>query len=329
MSKEIVSTQGSGIAPRLSDVVSVPRYDTPQIDFNGAPLETDLEIKEGDSSFSKNREKSSVVNPYVAEGQLKPLPFWSKALKEKFNELSPDVKKAWLESFAITEKSFNKMAKDLKMAYKETEKVMKVVEPYLDNILKSGFDLDTYFKGLLKSDALASKNPIEYILRLMGIHKVSFKDLEKGLPSTIEALKIEEQIDPLAQQVESLKEQLQGSQSPVNSGDESVETLAQKIEDFYSQTDDSGSLLYPDATKYYDEIIELLREGSVTSLHDAYRVAKETASKVSLPSSNMKSSNAGGSLEFNEKSYENSGSSALDNKKLLRHLAKQLEASYN
>ncbi|MDR2251820.1 MAG: hypothetical protein LBD98_03215 [Endomicrobium sp.] len=321
MSTEIVKSQTSLGVPRLSDVVSVPTYGSPQLSFDGRALEQNLEIEKD------KRRESSYINPYKSSSELKPPSFWSEPLKEKFESLTPDLKKAWLESFAITEKSFKKMAEGLRFVNQETQGVMNAITPHLESILKTGYSLPVFIGNLLKADKLATNNPVEYVLRIMGIHRLKFEDLQRGLPDAIESVKMEEKLEPIVRQVESLTSNTYNSRTPNEDADEQLTKIANKIEDFYAQTDEHGNLLYPNAEQYYDEIIDLLREGTVTSLDEAYSIATKTAKKVMMPSDNIKDTRSN-NVDFSIPSSTENIYDPKTNRKMLRNLAKQLEANY-
>jgi hypothetical protein len=294
---------------------------------------SDLRSIDGQSPLEQERESS-----YSAVSESKkyaPKQFWNSQIKAAFNEVSPKYQKAWLESFNLAEKSYNKMVKSLKETYLELDDVAGVLAPYVHEITKNlGMSPASYLQSLIEADREATTNPVDYILKIMAVRGVSLRNLEDGVNPLLQKANQSAAIQPIINRINELESRLASNTQPQSSGvsRSEIEDAAQQIRDYFSQTDSSGRSLYPNAVQMYNDIVDHLSSGEASSLDEAYDLAAQKY-KAQIPASEFRDNSKVDRHSSYDDNYANvvNVSGALEKKKeksMLQNLADQISARY-
>ena len=215
------------------------------------------------------RESSKPLKRSAKDPQ--PLRHWSEHIQSKFESVPKSTQQAWLDSFKIVEKGFVKQLNALKDDIQSAAAIFEVIEPYYEEIMKTGMTPAEYFKNLIAFDYMMGKDPAYEISKLILRHNVQYEDIYWNLVEAEEDIKEEAKVSkhlaPLKAEIESLKDKLGYHKRP-RDVEAKAEELFEKIKNFYSQVDEQGNELYPGAFDYIEDIIEVVQTGE--TLEDAY-----------------------------------------------------------
>ncbi|MDR1433641.1 hypothetical protein [Candidatus Endomicrobiellum devescovinae] len=259
------------VAPVRSDI-SLPSHDTPQIDLDtGKLISIDTSSKLDEQAIKESQSLSEKTSKYV------PRKFWNGEIKKHFNELNPAQQKAWLDSFKIAEKSYAKMIEGMKDSYAQLDDVAGVLAPYVEEIMNVwGVSPATYIANLIEADKEASRNPVQYILKIMGAKGLTFSQLGAGVKPLMDDAENQAKLAPVMNKISELETKLLQQQQVTPSQTEdnleyTSDVMAEEIREFFNQTDSSGRKLYPEWESLLNTILPMYLQG--ISLDEAYNAA--------------------------------------------------------
>jgi hypothetical protein len=320
-----VGTTNTQVAP-VGRSVSLPSHDSPQID-----LETGLEMR-GDvvSKLDAEAIRDSQLS-FKETRKYEPKKFWNADIKKEFNALSASQQKAWLDSFKVLEKSYEKTISGLKESFANLDDIADVLAPYVNEIVNNlGVSPATYVANLIDADKEASADPVQYILKIMGAKGVTFAQLGAGVKPLMDKTENEEKLAPVMNKISELEQKLtqqeQITQQPTQDDLEyQSDVMATEIKDFYNQTDSSGRELYPGWESMLEQILPMYLKGA--SLNDAYNtIAEEHKAKIpknqtrEVPTFDVRDDGDSRSISVAE--------SRAKEKEMLKNIADQLSARY-
>jgi hypothetical protein len=244
-----------------------------------SPEEYLSERKEsGDSELELSDEDGNVSSSELSTPQkVEPLKHWNLSIQRKFDSCSESQKKAWLDSFAIIEKGY---AKQLAMQKKHW--IDDLVAPFEKDLKKLDLTSSEYIAELIKLDNDLGSKPAETIASLMLHRNINFNQIDAVLDKV--AIEMDQQavIAPLQKDMNRIKSslgiqspegtQFPGTQSPdlEYAQNQEAEQVANKISEFYNQTDKTGKQLYPGAIDNIEAILAQVEQGN--TLDKAYYI---------------------------------------------------------
>jgi hypothetical protein len=313
------------VAPIRSDI-SLPVHDSPQID-----LDTGHQIINTEGSKLDQQAIEQQAGSLEERGKYAPKKFWNGEQKKQFSKLDPKSQKAWLDSFDIVEKSYNKAIKGLTESYRQLDDVAGVLAPYVEEIVNVwGVSPATYLANLIEADKEASRDPVQYILKIMGAKGLTFSQLGAGVKPMMDDAANRVKLAPVMDKINELEQKLinqqQVPQEPAQDDiDYKSDEMANEIREFYGQTDSSGRELYPSWKPLLNQILPQYLEG--VSLDDAYNAAVENY-RAKIPANETKVSQV-------EQRYDDVGLAELTErqrhakeKELLVNVIDQLKQKY-
>jgi hypothetical protein len=222
-----------------------------------------------------------------------PLKHWNANIKKHFEACSDSQKKAWVDSFKIIEKGYNKkldaLQADLDMAAPVVNFLIKHEASLLKLRATKGVDPIDYLDTLINFDIKMAQDPVYEIARLIAHHKVNYEDIASVMGIAEDNLKtsaaVNQHIAPLKNEISQLKQSLGLQNVAVNQESafadaaaagispeevEAAKDAANKVEAFYGQKDSTGKPLYPQAIENIEEILEQVQKTGM-GLDDAYQ----------------------------------------------------------
>jgi hypothetical protein len=325
MSTDLQVGTNTQVAPVRSDI-SLPVHDSPQIDLDtGYQIEGSGASKLDEQAILEGKSKGTSSQKYA------PKKFWNGEIKKHFNSLSSVQQKAWLDSFRIAEKSYNKIVDDLKTSYAQLDDVAGVLAPYVEEIVgKWGVSPAVYVANLIEADKEATRDPVQYILKIMGAQGLTFSQLGAGvkplMDETANKVKLAPVLDKISQLEQALlQQQQQVPQEPtVSEVEGKADVMADEIREFYNQTDSSGRELYPGWQNYLNAILPQYLEGE--NLEDAYNFAAESY-KAKIPANETRVTPTPDFLDDTVTSLSERSQQGKE-KKMLVNVVEQLKQRY-
>jgi hypothetical protein len=314
-------TSNQQIAP-ISSNISLPIHDTPQVDLDTGNI---IAQPEGASKLDAR----AIEQSRTGSKTLSPKRFWNNSIKQVFNSLSPHQQKAWLDSFAIAEKSFTKTVDGLKASFASLDDVAGVLAPYVDQIVNVvGTSPANYVQNLINADAEATQDPVSYILKIMSAKGVTFAQLGAGIEPMIQKEENNAKLAPVLNKISELERKIEGrTQSNQREDLEAeAEDISNQIREFYNQTDSSGRQLYPNWQDYINDILPLYLAG--TSLNDAYDTIVEQ-NRAQIPSNQIRVAPTPEGASDRRANDYSSREIREREKKMLVNVIDQLKQSYN
>jgi hypothetical protein len=322
----------TGLVPYSGSEISLPTYDTPQLD-----VDTGDEIMPGETVGPIKLEDSKLDNRVIVDNRQKMIPpkHWHGSIKKEFNRLPVSVQKAWLSSMRLAEKVADKRVEnfvsDLQYKFGSLDKVAEVLAPCLPTLYDLGMTPESYIYGLIEADKECTQRPINYILKIMAANNIDFEDLGAGLTPFVQQAENDSILAPLYDEIDSLKAQinqpvdLYDSQYPSyeEQEDNEIQREAEDIRDYYSQTDSAGNDLYPNAQSIYPEILGYLDAGY--NRDESYFKAMEDKRAV-IPSNESKKivvEEDSSPIVYGDERYAKN-----KEKNMLINLAEQLKQNY-
>jgi hypothetical protein len=243
-------------------------------------------------------EPQSQTTPDLQESEGKsktavPLKHWNTNIKKHFEACSDSQKKAWVDSFKIIEKGYNKkltaLQSELEMAAPLVEFLIKHEASLLKLRDEKGVDPINYLDTLINFDIKMAQDPVYEIARLIAHHKIKYEDIASVMGLAEDNLKtsaaVNQHIAPLKNEISQLKQSLGLQNVAVNQEPtfadaaaagispeevEAAKDAAAKVEAFFGQKDSTGKPLYPQAIENIEEILEEVQKNGL-GLDDAYQ----------------------------------------------------------
>jgi hypothetical protein len=279
MASELQVGNNAQVGHIRSDI-SLPVHDTPQID-----LDTGLEMRAETGSKLDAEAIRGNQSSVEKEAKLAPKKHWNAEIKKQFNSLTGTQQKAWLESARFEEKTSTKIIDGLKESYAHLDDIAGVMAPYVEEIVNVWKTTPAvYIANLIEADKEAARNPVQYILKIMGAKGLTFAALGSGVKPLMDDAENKAKLEPVLNKISELEQKLtrqeQVAQEPARDDLEyKSEVMADEIREFYNQTDSSGRELYPSWESLVPQILPMYLKGA--SLEEAYNsVAQDYKAKI-------------------------------------------------
>lgn len=247
--------------------------DEPETTEEGVTEEVPETLEAEESEVLDEAEEADIETDTEIEASYEAPEHWSAEHKDVFNSLAEmgeagvNAQTFLMERHKEMERAANEKFQEAAGYRKRGEEMDALLEPFKQGWQMRGFDEMAGLRALLGTYQQLYANPKDTLKYLASQFNVSFGNEEQSADDEF----ADPAVSELKAEINQLKQQLQQGQAQQQQTAQA--SVAQRIQAFASETDESGNLAHPHFEAVQTDMARLVQSGVASDLQDAYEKA--------------------------------------------------------